>query len=120
MNADKPHYLGHRKRLRDRFLRVGFAGMAEHAVVELILTLAIPRKDVKKPAKELLKQFGSLKGIFEATPEALQTVREIGTFAPVALRIIREAANLYLQQKTESETALASPENRGIGSCSRL
>ncbi len=111
MNADKPHYLGHRKRLRDRFLRVGFAGMAEHEVVELILTLAIPRKDVKEPAKELLKQFGSLKGIFEATPEALQTVREIGTVAPVALRIIREAANLYLQQKSESETVLASPEN---------
>jgi DNA repair protein RadC len=58
MNPDVPHYHGHRQRLRQRFLKSGFAGMAEHEVVELILTLAIPRKDVKKPAKELLAQVG--------------------------------------------------------------
>lgn len=111
MDSSKPHYLGHRKRLRDRFVKSGFAGMAEHEVVELILTLAIPRKDVKQPAKELLKKLGSLKGIFEASPEELRAVQKIGTVAPVALKIIREAANLYLQQKTESETILSSPDN---------
>ena len=40
--------------------------MAEHEVVELILTLAIPYKDLKQPAKELLKRFGNLKGIYDA------------------------------------------------------
>jgi DNA repair protein RadC len=54
MKSDVPHYHGHRQRLRERFLKSGFAGMAEHEVVELLLTLAIPRKDVKKPAKDLL------------------------------------------------------------------
>jgi DNA repair protein RadC len=53
-------------RLRQRFLKSGFAGMAEHEVVELLLILAIPRKDVKKPAKDLLARFGSLRGILDA------------------------------------------------------
>jgi len=110
MNSDKPHYHGHRQRLRERFLKNDFTGMAEHEVVELLLTLAIPRKDVKKPAKDLLSRFGNLRGIFEAPLEELHTIPGIGTVAPVALRIIREASNLYLQQKAETETYLASPE----------
>jgi DNA repair protein RadC len=110
MNPNVPHYHGHRQRLRQRFLKSGFAGMAEHEVVELLLTLAIPRKDVKKPAKELLARFGSLGGILDAPFEDLRKVPGIGMVAPVAFRIIHEAANLYLQQKAETETSLAFPE----------
>jgi len=42
------HYLGHRQRLRERFLKAGFAGFADHEIIELLLTLAIPRGDVKE------------------------------------------------------------------------
>ncbi|MBW2339966.1 MAG: DNA repair protein RadC [Deltaproteobacteria bacterium] len=110
MALDKPHYYGHRKRLRERFTKSGFSGMAEHEVIELLLTLAIPRKDVKKPAKLLFAHFGNLKGIFEAPLEELRSIPGIGTVAPVALRIIREASNLYLQQKAEIEASLVSTE----------
>ena len=110
MASDGPHYHGHRKRLRERFLRSGFIGMADHEVVETLLTLAIPRKDVKELAKSLLVRFGNLKGILDAPVEELRTIPGIGSVAPVAFRIIREAANLYLQQKAEAETSLASPE----------
>ena len=110
MSPHSPHYLGHRKRLRERFLKSGFAGMAEHEVIELLLTLAIPYKDVKEPAKKLLTRFGNLKGILDAPPEDLLNIPGMGSVAPVAFRIIREAANLYLQQKAEAETCLASPE----------
>ena len=110
MGTHTPHYHGHRKRLRERFLKSGFAGMAEHEVIEVLLTLAIPRRDVKKSAKELLARFGNLKGIFDAPVEELRTIPGIGTVAPVALRIIRETANLYLQQKAEEATFLGSPE----------
>ena len=91
MVSDKPHYVGHRKRLRERFLKSGFTGMADHEVIELLLTLAIPRKDVKEPAKALLARFGNLKGIFDAPLEELQTIPMIGSVAPVAFRIMREA-----------------------------
>jgi len=110
MAPERPHYHGHRKRLRERFLKSGFIGMADHEVVELLLTLAIPYKDVKKPAKALLARFGNLKGILDAPLEDLRTIPGMGSVAPVAFRIIREAANLYLQQKAEAETSLTSPE----------
>ena len=84
--------------------------MADHEVVEVLLTLAIPRKDVKERAKTLLARFGNLKGVLDAPLEELRAIHGIGSVAPTAFRIIREAANLYLQQKAESETSLASPE----------
>ena len=54
-DTKQPHYIGHRNRLRQRFMQSGFSGMADHEVIELLLTLSLPRKDVKIPAKELLK-----------------------------------------------------------------
>jgi DNA repair protein RadC len=95
---------GHRKRLRDRFERSGFAGFNDHEVLELLLTLAIPRKDVKVPAKQLLKKFGSLRAVLDADASELRSVEGIGTVAPVALRIVRESAQLYLQEQVEGST----------------
>lgn len=92
---------GHRQRLRERFQSAGFQGFADHEKLELILTLCIPRKDVKQPAKDLLKRFGSLRQVLDATPGELQTVPGVGTVTPVALQVIREASSLYLQQSSE-------------------
>src|SRR5215204_4614551 len=54
-----PHYHGHRQRLRDRFLEAGPAALADYELLELVLFRAIPRRDVKPLAKDLLKRFGS-------------------------------------------------------------
>ncbi len=102
---------GHRARLRQRFLQSGFAGFAEHEVVELLLTLCIPRRDVKQPAKALLKRFGSVKGVLDAPAEALREIPGIGEVAPVALRILRETANLYLQQQAQARPLLDSVDH---------
>ncbi len=102
-----PHYHGHRQRLRERFLKAGFDGFADHEVVELILTLAIPRLDVKQPAKALLERFGDLRGILDAPLEELRSVRGVGEVTPVALRIVRAVATLYLQQSSQGVDSLA-------------
>lgn len=107
MKKSDPHYVGHRVRLRDRFLKSGIQGMADYEVVELLLTLAVPRKDVKEPAKRLIQKFGNLKGILDAPVEELCTVEKIGTVTPVALKIIRAAATIYLQQNTEGREILS-------------
>ena len=107
---ERPHYHGHRKRLRERFLKSGMAGFAEHEVVELLLTLAIPRRDVKLPAKALVERFGSLRGIMDAAPAELRSVEGIGDAAAVCLRVIRESAVLYLQQASEGSEVLSDPE----------
>lgn len=104
--APRPHYHGHRERLRERFLRNGLAGFAEHEVVELLLTLAIPRSDVKIPAKALLERFGSLRGVLDASLPELQSVTGVGRVSAVALHVIRESATLYLQEGSEEVEVL--------------
>lgn len=101
--------VGHRKRLRERFQRSGFSGFADHEVVELLLTLAIPRSDVKQPARLLLARFGSLREILDTPLEDLQSVPGLGTVAPVALHIIKAAATLYLLQSNEVRESLGDP-----------
>jgi DNA repair protein RadC len=107
MNKSEPHYIGHRERLRERFLKLGIHGFADYEVVELLLTLAIPRQDVKEPAKRLIQKFGNLQSILDAPVEELRKIEKIGTVTPVALKIIRAAATLYLQQKAEGREILA-------------
>lgn len=109
MTDDEPHYHGHRQRLRDRFLKSGLVGFADYEVVELLLTLALPRADVKQPAKALIARFGNLRGILDAPIEELRAVSGIGSVTPVALQIIKAAATLYLQQSGEGLDSLADP-----------
>lgn len=109
MSDDDPHHLGHRQRLRERFLKSGLDGFADYEVVELLLTLAIPRSDVKQPAKALIARFGNLRAILDAPIHELQAVGGIGSVTPVALKIIKAAATLYLQQSGEGHDSLADP-----------
>lgn len=104
------HYLGHRQRLRERFKKTGVEGLADYEVVELLLTLAIPRSDVKQPAKALIERFGNLRGILDASEAELAAVSGIGPVTPVALKIVRATATLYLQQSAEGRQTLAEPE----------
>ena len=108
-DSEEDPNIGHRQRLRDRFLTAGIQALADYEVVELLLTLAIPRSDVKRPAKQLIARFGNLRGILEAPIEKLSDVPGIGTVTPVALRIIREAATLYLQQVAEQRDSFVDP-----------
>ena len=54
---------GHRKRLRDKFVKSGLGGFHDYEIVELLLTLGSPRKDCKQPAKEAIKKFKTLRGV---------------------------------------------------------
>lgn len=101
---------GHRSRLRERFERTGIDGFAEYEVLELLLTLCIPRGDVKPQAKALLQRFGSLREVLNAPAKALQQVDGIGAVTAIGLRIVRESANLYLMQETQQEVLLNSTE----------
>jgi DNA repair protein RadC len=61
MTTTKPHYYGHRERLRKRFLNSGFEGLADYEIAEMVLTLAIPRRDVRSRPKfssNALETFG--------------------------------------------------------------
>jgi DNA repair protein RadC len=93
--------------LRERFAKSGFDAFADYEVVELLLTLAIPRSDVKAPAKALIAKFGNLRGILDAAPEEIRSVPGIGAVTPIALQIIKATAALYLQQSSETQRSLS-------------
>ena len=62
---------GHRQRLRDRFTVEGKDSLSEESLLELLLTYAIPRKDVQPLAKSLLAEFGTLMAVLQAPMKTL-------------------------------------------------
>lgn len=89
---EAPHYLAHRKRLRERFLRDGGESFADYELLELLLCLAIPRRDVKPLAKTLIAKFGSYSAVIAADPQLLQSVDGVGETTVAALKLARASA----------------------------
>jgi DNA repair protein RadC len=106
----KPSYLDHRTRLRGRFQKNGVAGMHDYEILELLLTYAIPRKDVKPFAKELIKRFGGLSGVLDASPKELDEVAHIGPVSSTLIALVKELCGIYLAEKMEGRDVLSSPQ----------
>ncbi len=107
---DRSDMQGHRSRLRTRYRAVGEVGLADHELLELLLTYAIPRRDTKDLAKALLAQFGSLTGVLEADAESLERAEGIGPAAATLVSLIRPLSVHLLLGKKPARTALKSPE----------
>lgn len=90
--TDSPHHLGHRKRLRERFLAGGSESMADYELLELILFQTNARADMKPLAKQLITEFGSFGEAVSAPRERLEELDGVGPAAVAALKIVREAA----------------------------
>ncbi|WP_299377407.1 DNA repair protein RadC [uncultured Kiloniella sp.] len=92
MKTEKPHYHGHRDRLRQRLLEKGVESLADYEVLEFLLFGVNPRGDTKPLAKKLIETFGSLAEVFSASPEELKQVTGVGDAAASLLKLIPEAA----------------------------
>lgn len=100
INITRPHKgEGHRKRLRDKFLDTGLDGFHDYEVIELLLTLATPRKDCKDAAKAALKKFKTFQGVIEASPKSLCEVGGIGPKNLFGIKLIKAAADRYLEKR---------------------
>ncbi len=102
------HYLGHRSRLRGRFLKAGGEALADYELLELVLFRAIPRRDVKPLAKALLARFGSFAGVVSARPERLREVEGLGEAAIVELKIVAEAVKRFTKVNIQNRPAMGS------------
>lgn len=102
--------MGHRKRIKERFIREGLDSFRDYEVVEFILTYALARKDTKPLAKRLLKALGSLRGIVEAPLEKLTEVKGLGEHSAILFKLIKEASERYLRdQLLLTQNVIASP-----------
>jgi DNA repair protein RadC len=103
-----PHYYGHRDRLRQRFLQAGSDALHDYEMLELILFRAIPRRDVKPLAKELIERFGSFAEAIAAPIERLKEVEGLGEAAITDLKIVQAAANRLLRGGVKKRHVLSS------------
>ncbi|HOA48121.1 MAG TPA: DNA repair protein RadC [Novosphingobium sp.] len=99
---------GHRARLRARMLGGGADALADHELIEYLLMLAIPRKDVKPLAKALLRRFGNLAGVLNADAAALSRQPGMGETSAAALRIVAIAARRLARTVVQEQPVLGS------------
>jgi DNA repair protein RadC len=91
--------VGHRKRLREKFIKSGLTGFADYEVVELLLSLGTPRKDCKPLAKEAIKKFKTLRGVLSASMEELQQIKGIGPHSAFGIKLMQDVAREYLKEQ---------------------
>ncbi|MFH1259841.1 MAG: DNA repair protein RadC [Elusimicrobiota bacterium] len=90
---------GHRKRLREKFLKSGIDGFHDYEIIELLLTLGTPRRDCKPAAKKALEKFNTLREVLEASPEELIKIDDIGPHNLFGLKLVQEVARKFLKEK---------------------
>lgn len=97
--GEKPHYAGHRRRLRARFLEAGGEALPDYELLELLLFLAQPRADMKPVAKRLIARFGSFADTISAEPARLAEVEGVGEAAIGALKLAQASALRLLRDE---------------------
>jgi DNA repair protein RadC len=105
---DEPHYFGHRQRLKSRFLLGGADALPDYELMELLLFAAIPQKDVKPLAKELVRIFGSFAEAVAAPRERLEEIRGVGDAVIVQFKLVEAAALRLSKTKLLNRPALSS------------
>lgn len=105
---EAPHYHGHRERLRSRFRESGPAALADYELLELVLFRAVPQRDVKPLAKELIERFGSFAEVISAPAALLKEVDGVGEAIVTELKVVEAAAQHLAKGRIKSKKVLSS------------
>lgn len=104
---------GHRQRLKERFVKEGLDNFQQNQVLELLLFYCIPRRDTNEIAHNLLKRFGSLSGVVEATVDELKKVPGMGENAAVFLSLLNAFSRYYQVNRVSDAVILPTIEKCG-------
>lgn len=100
-------HFGHRKRIREKYLKSSIELFQDYEILELLLTYAIPRKDTKIEAKNLIKKFGTIENVLKAKEEELLKIEGIGKSTISFLKLMGELPSVFYKNKIrESENIL--------------
>lgn len=102
------HAAGHRERLRERFRKAGPEALHDYELLELVLFRAIPRRDVKPLAKDLLDTFGGFAEVVSADYERLRDVKGVSDAVATELKIVQAASLKLAQEKVIDKPLLNS------------
>jgi DNA repair protein RadC len=106
-----PHYHGHRERLRARFREAGAESVSDYELLELVLFRAIPQRDIKPLAKELIAKFGSFAEVVAAPAARLREVKGLGDAAITELKVVHAAASRLARGQVQKRPILSSWSN---------
>ena len=101
---------GHRKRVKERFLKEGAEKFTDEDLLELLLMLNIPYRDTRKLARELLNTYKTLDKVLDAPIEELCKFKGLKEKSVLPLKVIREVARRYLKARAFQTEYLRSPE----------
>ncbi|MGE5201613.1 MAG: RadC family protein [Acidobacteriota bacterium] len=104
----KPHYLGHRQRLRERMLAGGTEAVPDYELLEFLLFHAKPRGDMKPLAKDLLARFGGLGAVLSASADSLLAVPGMGEASVATLKAVREAGLRLIRAEVRERPVISS------------
>ena len=108
LSEGSPHYHGHRERLRARFREAGQDAVSDYELLELVLFRAIPQRDVKPLAKELIARFGSFAEVVAAPRGRLKEVKGVGDAVIDELKIVHAAASRLARGQVQKRPVLSS------------
>ncbi len=104
----QPHYVGHRKRLKEKFLKADTAAFSDYELLELLLFQSTPRKDVKPLAKQMLQEFGDFNQLINAGREKILAVGDANEGVFLQLRIVREILNRIFYEQVKNRNVISS------------
>lgn len=96
-------YLGHRKRLRERYVKNGYEALQDYEIIELLLTFVKQRVDTKPLAKQLIKKYGTIEEILKADIKDLKETEGVGDITAVFLNFIGDIAACSFKDKAEKQ-----------------
>lgn len=99
---------GHRARMRDRLLTAGPDALADHEMLEMVLFLALPRRDTKPIARTLLATFGGFGPVIAAPPADLMRIEGLGEAGTAALKLVQAAAARLLRGDVAERPVLSN------------
>lgn len=106
--APENHAEGHRRRLRERFVRAGVDAVQDYELLELILFRAIPRKDIKPLAKKVIGAFGGLAPALAAPIDRLVEIKGVTKAAAIEMKIVHAASIKMVQARILDRPVISS------------
>ncbi len=106
-----PDYMGHRWRLRQRYDKDGFDNWHDYEILEYLLTFALPRRDTKPQAKELIRRFDSFHAVLEADPRQIARIPGLGPYTARFISVLYQTARTYAKTQAHAQAvSISTPE----------
>ncbi len=110
IKTQKLSHIGHRQRIKDKYEKSGINGWLDYEILELVLSYAIPRKDTKTIAKELLSRFKTINGVLDSDRKELKNITGVSGHTALFLSLLKDITILYLENRLHNKDLLSSPQ----------